>query len=160
MHERISNFLARPRLTDTWPLCQGSRSTRRELVGIIYKTIVRLDKCSLPSIQMRTRHGNLSNFSLKRPDDESFNTLTLTITSFRYSIFRTICSSRFDSSRKSNSIDSRSRFIDAKKYLENVEHVDERTDTYRDRADPSELPSYRVVLVTESTGTNGRRRIV
>lgn len=112
---------------------------------------------------MRTRHGNLSNFSLKRPDDESFNTLTLTITSFRYSIFRTICSSRFDSSRKSNSIDSRSRFIDAKKYLENVEHVDERTDTYRDRADPSEaseLPSYRVVLVTESTGTNGRRRIV
>lgn len=65
MHERISNFLARPRLTDTWPLCQGSRSTRRELVGIIYKTIVRLDKCSLASIQMRTRHENLCNFSLK-----------------------------------------------------------------------------------------------
>lgn len=115
---------------------------------------------------MRTRHGNLSNFSLKRPDDESFNTLTLTITSFRYSIFRTICSSRFDSSRKSNSINysnANNASIDAKKYLQNVEHVDERTDTYRDRADPSEaseLPSYRVVLVTESTGTNGRRRIV
>ena len=28
-------------------------------------SIVRLDKCSLPSIQMRTRHENLCNFSLK-----------------------------------------------------------------------------------------------